>query len=109
MCVEISAREVGHVDTRHRLGKVDGRFPHWVAPYTGNRYSVIYYQTRGEEVPRTTAVFTTVPPVVVDPPTFARKGDRYYDIYDQETNTYDPQDTEFRGGEGEGGNKRRRM
>ena len=34
---------------------MDGRFPHWVAPYTGERYSVIYYQTEGPEVPKTTA------------------------------------------------------
>ena len=26
LCVEVSAREVAHVDTRHRLGKVDGRY-----------------------------------------------------------------------------------
>lgn len=25
-----------------RLAKVDGRFPHWVTPYTGERYSLIY-------------------------------------------------------------------
>jgi hypothetical protein len=41
------------------LGKVDGRFPHWVGPYdTGaERYSLIYYQTMGEPTPITTAVF----------------------------------------------------
>jgi hypothetical protein len=59
LCVECSAREVAHVDTRSRLGKVDGRFPHWVAPYTGTRFSVIYYQTLGETTPKTTAVFET--------------------------------------------------
>ena len=96
MCVEISAREIGHVDTRHRLGKVDGRFPHWVDKYEGNRYSVIFYQTRGEEIPRTTAVFTDVPPVLIDPPTFPPKGDRYYDRYNQEINEYEPEDTEYR-------------
>ena len=92
LCVEISAREVAHVNTRHRLGKVDGRFPHWVAPYDGNRYSVIFYQTRGEEIPRTTAIFNTdVPPIIMnDPSTFASKGDRYYDCYNHETNQYEP-------------------
>ena len=43
----------GQVDTRHRLGKVDGRYPHWVAPYDpgAERYSLIYYQTEGEPQP----------------------------------------------------------
>jgi len=57
ICVESSPFEVTEVDTRQRLGKIDGRFPHWVAPYTGERYSVIYYQTWGDPVPQTTAVF----------------------------------------------------
>ena len=98
LCVEASAREVAHVDTRHRLGKVDGRFPHWVAPYQGNRYSVIYYQTRGEEIPRTFAVFQSkqqvpVPHVVLDPPTFTpTKRDGYYNCYDRTTGLYEPKD-----------------
>ena len=45
------------VDTRRRLGKVDGRFPHWVAPFTGERYSCVFYATWGDTVPQTTAVF----------------------------------------------------
>jgi hypothetical protein len=36
--VECSARETAAVDTREQMGRVDGRFPHWVAPYEGNRY-----------------------------------------------------------------------
>lgn len=39
-CAWCSAREVAHVDTRGKLGKVDGRYPHWVGPYTGTRFSV---------------------------------------------------------------------
>jgi hypothetical protein len=35
VCVECDARVVAHVNTRNQLGKVDGRFPHWVAPYDG--------------------------------------------------------------------------
>ena len=31
--MECSARVVAVVDTKDRLGKVDGRYPHWVAPY----------------------------------------------------------------------------
>jgi hypothetical protein len=92
LCVEISAREVGHVDTRHRLGKVDGRYPHWVAPYEGNRYSVIFYQTAGNEIPRETAVFQgNEAPLVDDPTTFpATPDDRYYNCYDKTTGTYAP-------------------
>jgi hypothetical protein len=59
VCVECDARVVAHVNTRNRLGKVDGRFPHWVAPYGEdyNRYSLIFYQTDGEQTPKTTAIF----------------------------------------------------
>eukprot|EP00415_Alexandrium_ostenfeldii_P002510 UN2510 len=57
ICVESSPFEVAEVDTRNKFGKVDGRFPHWVSPYTGERYSLIYYQTSGPPVPKTTAVF----------------------------------------------------
>lgn len=66
VCVEVDAFTVAHVNTKYRLAKVDGRYPHWVAPYTytnldGNeatkdsssdmleqeryRYSLIYYST----------------------------------------------------------------
>eukprot|EP00232_Nephroselmis_pyriformis_P030893 CAMPEP_0182858816 /NCGR_PEP_ID=MMETSP0034_2-20130328/3905_1 /TAXON_ID=156128 /ORGANISM="Nephroselmis pyriformis, Strain CCMP717" /LENGTH=175 /DNA_ID=CAMNT_0024990301 /DNA_START=55 /DNA_END=579 /DNA_ORIENTATION=- len=56
ICAEIDARTVGRVDTKNRLGKVDGRFPHWVAPYDegAERFSLIYYQTMGEPTPITT-------------------------------------------------------
>jgi hypothetical protein len=66
--VECSPTCVAEVDTRGRLGKVDGRFPHWVTPYQGTRYSLIYYVTSGEIIPQTTAIFdqkgnsTWVPP-----------------------------------------------
>ena len=60
ICVECSATVVAEVDTRGRLAKVDGRFPHWVTPYEGERYSLIYYQTSGEVTPQTTAVFAPV-------------------------------------------------
>ena len=33
---------MAELDTHNRLGKADGRFPHWVTPYEGNRYSLIY-------------------------------------------------------------------
>ena len=44
------------VDTRGRLGKIDGRYPHWVAPHMGERYSIIYYVSSGEVVPQGPAV-----------------------------------------------------
>ena len=57
--VEASARVVVEVDTHGRLGKVDGRFPHWVAPYSsGDRYSVIYYVTAGKVDELGPAVFS---------------------------------------------------
>ena len=39
------------VETRGALGKVDGRYPHWVAPHTGDRFSLIFYVTEGEFLP----------------------------------------------------------
>ena len=48
--------EVTSVDTRGRLGKIDGRYPHWVAPHVGERYSVIYYVSNGPVVPQGPAV-----------------------------------------------------
>jgi hypothetical protein len=58
--VECSARVVAHNNTKGRLAKVDGRFPHWVAPYDSEnkeRFSVIYYQTMGEYQPIGNSVF----------------------------------------------------
>jgi hypothetical protein len=49
------------VDTANRLGKIDGRYPHWVAPYeveTEERFSLIYYQTAGSYVAPGPAVFS---------------------------------------------------
>jgi len=64
ICVECSPTLVAHVDTRGRLAKVDGRFPHWVSKYDGTRYSLIFYATRGEVTPQTTAVFEPPPAVL---------------------------------------------
>lgn len=57
--VELDPLTVAEVNTKNRLGKVDGRYPHWVAPYDERleRFSLIYYQTEGEIIPRGTAVF----------------------------------------------------
>lgn len=39
------------LETKDRLTKCDGRRPHWVAPYTGNRYSLIMYRCVGRRTP----------------------------------------------------------
>lgn len=58
IAVECSARVVALVDTKNKLGKVDGRFPHWVTPYEGTeRFSLIFYQTTGNMQPTGPAIF----------------------------------------------------
>ena len=61
LCVEEGPFHVCMIDTRGRLARVDGRFPHWVAGYAGERYSVIWYRSAGEREPRTVAVPALVP------------------------------------------------
>lgn len=49
LCIEASHEEVLVVDTKAKLAKVDGRFPHWVKPYEGKeRFSLIFYRVTGE-------------------------------------------------------------
>mmetsp|Transcript_2265 Transcript_2265/g.3347 ORF Transcript_2265/g.3347 Transcript_2265/m.3347 type:complete len:243 (+) Transcript_2265:266-994(+) len=57
--VECSARVVAEMNTRNRLGRVDGRYPHWVAPYDDDaeRFSLIYYQTGGSFLEPGPAIF----------------------------------------------------
>ena len=47
VAVECSARVIAEVNTRNRLGRVDGRYPHWVTHYVPSqeRFSLIYYDT----------------------------------------------------------------
>lgn len=48
VAVECSARVLAEINTKERLGKVDGRYPHWVTPYDDQveeRFSLIYYDT----------------------------------------------------------------
>jgi hypothetical protein len=61
IAVECSPFVVAEVNTHGRFGKVDGRFPHWVTPYQGTRYSLIYYVTSGTVEPQTTAIFPSPP------------------------------------------------
>lgn len=67
--VECSARVLARVNTKNRFAKVDGRFPHWVAPYDlqKDRYSLIYYQTAG--------AVQAVGPAVFQVPTILRTND----------------------------------
>jgi len=57
--VELDPVTVCEVNTKNRLGRIDGRFPHFVAPYDEGktRYSLIFYLTEGEIQAKTTAVF----------------------------------------------------
>ena len=57
LCVESGPEEVSVVDTKGRAAKVDGRYPHWVSTWCGERYSVITYKTRGEPSPLGPAVY----------------------------------------------------
>jgi hypothetical protein len=74
ICVECSPTLVAEVTTKGRMAKIDGRFPHWVSAFKGgDRYSLIYYQTRGPVVPQTTAIFRPSGAggeTWVDPPVF---------------------------------------
>ena len=58
LCIESAPDEVSVVNTHGCAAKVDGRFPHWVAPWRGaERYSVIIFKTRGEPAPKGPAVY----------------------------------------------------
>ena len=48
LCVESAPDEVAVIDTRDRGACCDGRFPHWVSPYCGERYSVVWFATLGQ-------------------------------------------------------------
>lgn len=58
IAVESGPLEVTHLTTYQCMAMVDGRFPHWVTKYTGERYSLIYYRTVGEVTPITKAVLS---------------------------------------------------
>ena len=52
ICVEASARVVAVMNTKNRLGRVDGRYVHWVDSYDKDceRYSLIYYETGNDYI-----------------------------------------------------------
>jgi hypothetical protein len=46
LCVELegnTGEAICVINTYRRLAKVDGRYPHWVSDYKGERFSVIYF------------------------------------------------------------------
>lgn len=57
--VELDPMTICEVNTKDRLGRVDGRYSHWVGPYNPEktRYSLIFYLTEGVVQPKTKAVF----------------------------------------------------
>ena len=57
LCVESDAQTVTVIDTHNRIAKMDGRFPHWVTGFEGERYSIIYYQSEGTPTPKGVAVY----------------------------------------------------
>ena len=59
LCVEGGPEDVYCIDTHQRMVKMDGRYIHWVNGYQGERYSVIFYRTRGSLNPKGPAVFPT--------------------------------------------------
>jgi hypothetical protein len=61
IAVECSARVLAEVNTKNKLGKVDGRYPHWVTNYDRNseRFSLIYYDTVSSYKSPGPSVFTT--------------------------------------------------
>jgi len=60
VCVEADAFTVAHVSTHNCLNKCDGRYPHWVSSYEGDRYSLIFYATstsKHDYIPPTKAFY----------------------------------------------------
>ena len=61
VAVESSPRIVAYVNTKNKLGRVDGRYPHWVTSYDDvneERFSLIYYDTMSAYQTPGPAIFT---------------------------------------------------
>ena len=61
VAVESSPRIVAYVNTKNKLGRVDGRYPHWVTSYDDvneERFSLIYYDTVSAYQTPGPAIFT---------------------------------------------------
>ena len=53
LCVEAGegGEKVLAVDVKNRLGRIDGRAPHWVNGWTGERFSLVFFRTGGTPTP----------------------------------------------------------
>ena len=53
LCVEAGedGEKVLAVDVKNRLGRLDGRVPHWVSGWTGERFSLVFFRTGGTPTP----------------------------------------------------------
>jgi Leucine-rich repeat (LRR) protein len=56
LCVEESPSNIVAINTYNRFAKMDGRFPHWVNGYQGERYSLVFYRTEGLKVAKKGAI-----------------------------------------------------
>eukprot|EP00435_Cladocopium_sp_Y103_P035866 s4606_g9.t1 len=56
LCIEEDSKSVAIIDTRNRIACIDGRFVHWVRNYTGDRYSLIFYDTSDRPGHRTAPI-----------------------------------------------------
>lgn len=56
LCIEEDPKSVAIIDTRNRIACIDGRFVHWVRKYTGDRYSLIFYDTSDRPGHRTAPI-----------------------------------------------------
>jgi hypothetical protein len=60
LCVETGPTEVCVINTHNRLARMDGRFPHWVRSFTGERFSLIFYRITGPFVAPVQAVYSSL-------------------------------------------------
>jgi len=60
LCVETAPDRVCVIDTHGRLARMDGRYPHWVRSFTGERFSLIFYRITGSSIPPVQAVYTSL-------------------------------------------------
>ena len=59
LCIEEDPFLVTVINTHNRLAKCDGRFPHWVSKYEGERYSVVFFRSHGTLDPPVKALHMT--------------------------------------------------
>jgi len=60
LCIEEDPFLVTVINTHNKLAKCDGRFPHWVSKYEGERFSVVFFRSHGTLDPPVKALHMTV-------------------------------------------------